>query len=230
MKYNHHKIDNFPKDASTWHKVKANVLFALGITKMTWRKPHLTRKDRRRARKIVRRGDIILVGAHRRLSSLAVHGVVTHSLLYIGKKRVIHAAGDGVEKADYRYLFKEYDTMIILRPRAAKQKDIQGAIDFAESQIGKPFDYDFEFEQESKKLFCSELVNKSYLAAGFETGFSDERRSVRDYLITPHHPSRFLEANFDVVFFSHSVIFKDGAYVLNPKIYNNKIVEYIQNE
>jgi len=227
MRYEHHKIDNFPKNATLWDKIKANVLFALGITKFTWRKPHLRRSDRRKALRIVKPGDVVLVGSHRRLSSWAIHGPVTHAVLYIGRKKIIHAAGDGVTDASFNFLFREYDTMLIVRPRKISKKHIKKIIAYAKSQIGKPFDYDFG--EHSQKVYCTKLVFDSFEKSGFDTGMIEAQKNHKELISEAMHPALFLEGNFDVQFHSKSIVHIKGEYFLNHKVYRNRLFEYLHN-
>lgn len=224
QKYTHHQITNFPPNATWFDRLKGNILFALGVTRFTFRRSYLNKADRKGLEKMVQPGDLILVGTHSRLSCFAIRGPVTHVLLCVEKRRVIHAMGDGVEETGLDFIFKIYDTFILLRPKNAPSDQIQEMITFARSQLGKPFDFDFEAGTE--KFFCSQLVNNSYHNAGFHTGVLNNEAS---YGVL--HPLHFVDGNFDVQLYSHSLVRdEDDKFKINPRVYKSKLLEFILNK
>lgn len=214
MHYERHIVRNFPKNYPFWKKVFANIIFYIGGTIIHHRKNLLSKQDIKKTGNILRPGDIILVGGLRRISSLIITGPVTHAMLYVGQNRVIHAVVDGVE-IDHMYdIFCEYDTIIVLRsieslhdPKQYSKK-IKKALSYAHKQLGKPFD--FEFSRDNKKLYCSELIYRSFKNAGLDTGFtiSEEQKSA--------HPLKFVNNHFQLLFLSH-----------NLKLVNGKIVSMV---
>lgn len=165
MNYKYHIIRNFPKGYPLWKKAVANILFFFGKTIIYRRKNKLTEKDFKKAIKVIKRGDVVLVGGLRRFSHFFIGNKVTHSLLYVGDNNLVHSIVDGVEKVCLKEIFSEYDTMIILRPMA-NEKVMDKVIKYAEKQIGKP--YDFEFKEDGEKFYCAELIKTSFEKAGFE--------------------------------------------------------------
>lgn len=221
MHYNYHLIKNFPKNYPFYKKILANLIFCIGRTIIHRRKNFLTKQDRAAAEKLLHRGDIVLVGGLRRFSSLIIKGPITHAMLYVGKKRFVHAVCDGVETDSLPTIFREYDTMIILRPkRGAKRSannlasgasaqgreegtlshstpssSLNKAINFALSKIGTPFD--FEFKRDKKKVYCSELIMEAYASAGIPTGIKNRNGQI--------HPHLFINSHFSVIFHSQSL-------------------------
>ena len=211
--YKHHLIKNFEKNASIFKKIFANIIFLIGVTKITWRKNNLTPQDYKNSLKIIQKGDVLLLGNHRRASGLFIRGSVTHASLYTGGGRVIHAISDGVVREKFRNFFSEYDTLAILRPKIKKGKKtfVKKAVSYARKQVGKPFDFFFASEQED--FFCSQLVNDAYQYAEFQTGLANHKKAQniinkKIKLLEVNralHPKEFFNGNFDTIFLSESL-------------------------
>ncbi|MAG60798.1 hypothetical protein CL619_03350 [archaeon] len=220
-----HLIHNFPKRYPLYKKIFANFIYVLGGIVIHHRKNSLTHKDIFRAKHRMYKGDIVLVGNLRELSSLAISGITTHAMLYLGRRRFVGAVGDGVSLSTWHHVATEYDVLIILRiPRYVKgrRRMIQEACLFAEKQLGKP--YDFFFESDYAKYFCTELVNSAFHHAKFHTGLSSVKPShnvlekIEKKIFSGTQalkPDKFLTSNFDIVFISHNLEYKDGKLHLN---------------
>ena len=127
--------------------------------------------------KLIKKGDIVLVGDFKPLSGLFMGKYFTHSLLYIGSNKCIHAGvTTGVRKILFKKIFKQYDTCMILRPNIKNYYNqvIEEAIEFAQRQIGKPFDFFLEDNDDS--YFCTNLINCSFSSAGFDTGIYNNKK------------------------------------------------------
>ena len=214
MHYEKHIIRNFPKNYPFWKKILANIAFFVFGTIIHNRKNLLNKKDIRRAKKLLKPGDIILVGGLRRLSSLVIKGPVTHSMIYLGNNRIIHAIADGVETDHLYEIFCEYDTMIILRsvenqlnPKSYRKK-IKKILAYAKSQIGKP--YDFEFKLSKKEFYCTELIYFAFKKGHLDSGLQIARKEM------PLHPLKFVNNHFQIIFLSH-----------NLKLLNGKIINMV---
>ncbi len=212
MHYEKHIIRNFPKNYPFWKKILANIAFFVFGTIIHHRKNLLNKKDIRQAKKILKKGDIILVGGLRRLTSLIIRGAVTHSMIYLGHNRIIHAIADGVE-IDHLYdVFCEYDTLAILRstdhhlnPKIYRKK-IEKVLEYAKSKIGKP--YDFEFKAGKKEFYCTELLYFSFKKARIDTGVQLTRKKL------PLHPSKFINNHFQIILLSHNLKLVNGEIVI----------------
>lgn len=211
----YHLITNFPKHYPFYKKIMANLIYFLTGIIIHPRKNLLSHKDLIKAKLVLRKGDIALLGNLRETSSIFIHGSVTHTALYMGYRKFIHAIGDGVEYVSLHHLFTEYDTMVLLRlPKKTKwrKKTIGVAIAYAKEQLGKP--YDFDFTKGVDKIFCTELVNESYQHAGHNTNLRTIGRiktfeeKILNYLSNASRalrPEQFMESNFDIVFLSHNL-------------------------
>ena len=209
--YRHHLIKNFDKDASIFKKIFGNIIFLIGVTKITRRENKLTPEDYKRALRVIRKGDIILTGNLRRASKLFIRGAVTHASFYTGNGRIVHAVSDGVTREKLKNFFSEFDTLAILRPQIKEDKKniIRKAVIYVRNQIGKPFD--FFFANGEKNFFCSQLVNDAYHHAEFHTGLKNHKNAQniieRNLLMISRalHPKEFFNGNFDTVFLSESL-------------------------
>lgn len=116
----------------------------------------------------LQRGDIILTRRNGYVSNYFIPGYWTHSALYIGtsgKKyikndhAVIEALSEGITCRSLKESL-QVDAFIILRPCITKIK-IDKAINNAFDHIGKPYDFDFDFNT-LDKVSCTELIYLSY--------------------------------------------------------------------
>jgi hypothetical protein len=216
-----HLIHNFPRNYPWYKKAFANFVYIISGLVIHHRKNQLTHLDIIHARRKIRKGDVILVANYRELSSIAIKGIATHAMLYLGKRRFIGAEGDGVTISTWHHLHTEYDVMIVLEvPQYIenRKKVIKEACIFAEEQIGKP--YDFFFEGDYAKYFCTELVNTAFHHAKYHTGIATIKptykflEKIEKKMFTSGikalKPDEFLKANFNIKFLSHNLEYKKG--------------------
>jgi hypothetical protein len=207
----YHLIRNFPKRFSYFKRILGNIIFFILVTKVTLRKNHLAIADYLAAKDLIKAGDVILAGGFRSVSHFFMGKFFTHSLLYAGGGECIHASADGVDTITLEELFTEYDTLIILRPEISSEagKIVGQVVDFARSQIGKPFDFYLEHHNDS--YFCTQLVKKSFDAAGFDVGVGVQPKIRQDFLWIFWRIRRalraddFLRGNFTKIFISEGL-------------------------
>ena len=116
-------------------------------------KGHQTRK----AMDIIEPGCILLRGYSCYLDGFLIPGKFSHSAIYIGKNKVIHAVAEGVEEIDI-IDFLRCDRMCILKPKDHIAAEY--AIKKAKSFLGTP--YDFNFKDGLDALYCHELTANCY--------------------------------------------------------------------
>ena len=104
-------------------------------------------------------GDIVLRVYKHNIIRNIIPGFYSHAGLYTGKNTIIHSVGEGVIETNL-YDFSQCDGLAIVRPKVTK-KDIKNAIQYAKNQLGKQYDYFFEFDNEST-YSCTELVYWAY--------------------------------------------------------------------
>lgn len=215
------RIKQFPKNYPWYKRWFATVAFNVAGTIIFPRKNLLSEEDIKTAKKTLKKGDILLLGNLRTIFSSILNDPVTHSALCMNNaKDVVHSIAKGTVVDSLQTILTTYDTIVILRiPKQTphKKKCITHAIRFAKKRIGQP--YNFYFEEKETCLFCSALINKSYLQAGYETGvktFESEMElmnlvkiKIPDF-VNAIRPVNFINSNFEVVFHSHNIEIKDG--------------------
>lgn len=104
-------------------------------------------------------GDILLHRTNYLLSNAFIPSFWTHAMIYDGKGSMIESTAYKVKKRPWKKAAIA-DYLCVLRPNcnsSTKKK----AVEFANAQIGKPYDFNFDFLSD-KGFVCSELVVKAY--------------------------------------------------------------------
>ena len=104
-------------------------------------------------------GDIVLRMYKHKLTQGIIPGFYSHAGLYIGDNTIIHSIKDGVVKTTV-YDFSKCDGLAIIRPKATDE-NIAEAIRYANEQVGKAYDYFFDFDNE-ETYSCTELIYWAY--------------------------------------------------------------------
>lgn len=102
--------------------------------------------------KTVRPGDLILRRYAHYLDGVFIPGKYSHTGIYIGKGKMIHAVSEGVCYTDILE-YVRCDGIAILRPRSGQVRAIQRAKDYVDQKIK----YDFDFKDGDTYLYCHEL-------------------------------------------------------------------------
>ncbi len=183
-----------------------NLLYQIGVTRWNPRKNYLTQTEYNQVSTQVQLGDIVLVGQYRRLSSLFIRGVFTHSLVYVGDGTCVHAYAKGVEKIKFIDLFSEYDTMAIVRVPGLNTIQQEVITTFLERRLGEPYDFWFE-AKDPQAWFCSELTCAAFIAA-------DIRLDACAALAALPSPNNLYHGALEVVFTSSRVVESDKQLTL----------------
>jgi len=173
-----------------FYKVDAAVSTWIGDTKYLPRDPTITHQRVAQMTQVLKPGDILLERENWFLSNLFLPGFWKHGIIYVGTAddlramgldtnpivarhlarfakpdqhgylpRVVEAISDGVVMNTMEEA-TDADYICALRPRLAPEQ-IKEAIIKAFSYIGRPYDFQFDFQTEDK-LVCSELVYRCY--------------------------------------------------------------------
>ncbi len=207
----YHLVDNFPKDISIFRRILGNIIFFIFITKVTRRKNHLIKDDYVSSKALIKKGDIILVGGFRAISGIFMGKFFTHSLLYIGDNKCIHADADGVDLLPFEELFGQYDSLLILRPQIKNnyEQTIEKVINLAEQQIGKA--YNFYFERREDRYICTELIVSVFKKTGVDLGVGPKKRDKKDWFRVFSRIKKaikaddFLKGNLEMIFVSRRI-------------------------
>ena len=217
-----HWIDNFPKGYPWYNKIKANLIYFFGGIIIYPRNNFLSKEDILQTKKVLKKGDVLLLGNLEESSVLFIGSPLTHTGIYAGGREVVWGVGDGIKIASLYKVFTDYDTLVILRlPKRVKKRRrfIRKAVRFAKDQVNKPFDFDFA-KNNKKSFFCSQLVNEAYRCSGYNTGLISTRSCFikkDDKIHKILHPHDFLTGKFKIVFVSHNLKIKNKKPILIEK-------------
>jgi len=177
----------------TAYSVQSNVAEYMGDTRIVSRAPFVTLEQIEAIESRLQPGDILLERRNWYLSNPFLPGFWPHAALYVGRledlkrlgiadhpavqrrlaeylragpdgraKTVIEAVSEGVVLNSLTHSMHA-DYVAVLRPRVG-QRQIATAIVRAFANLGKPYDFNFDFE-DATKLVCSQVVYLSYADA-----------------------------------------------------------------
>lgn len=177
----------------TVYSMQSGVAEYLGDTRIVSRAPFITAKQIESIESRLQPGDILLERRNWYLSNPFLPGFWPHAALYVGRledlkrlgiadhpavqkhlaeylraapdgraKTVIEAVSEGVLLSSLTHS-TQADYVAVLRPRVG-QRQIATAIVRAFANLGKAYDFNFDFEDTSK-LVCSQVVYLSYADA-----------------------------------------------------------------
>lgn len=140
-------------------------------------------------------GDIFLRRVDECTANLLIPGFWGHAALYVGNGEIIDAVGDGVRRVSVQRFFEEGDHAMVMRPKDLTEEQFDRMNAYAEQQIGKPYDFDVD-NQDDSRFLCTELVAK-VLKAGYGKDFVEEN------LFGGVAPEQFMrKQDFDLVWTS----------------------------
>jgi uncharacterized protein YycO len=123
-------------------------------------------------------GSVVLTHTDYNLANLLIPGYWDHATLVADGRHVVEAVGEGVRLKTFEELLAHCDDICILEPTFADAAMMSRAVDNALGQLGRPYDFDFDYRLEGDEAFyCSELVWWSYdqackpLVAPFQPGY-----------------------------------------------------------
>lgn len=204
------------------------------------RKNLLSKPDIRNLKKHLRSGDILLLGNLRTVFSSVMPAPVTHVAVAENKSKIIHSTPHGVEEMLMKEVFTNYDTAVLLRPRATIMQRVQ-TIKYAKSKIGKP--YNFLFEDSRDSAFCSAFANKALLKSGITTGLKnfdkdqplfkidliEEVKLEKFDIQSALRPSDFLKGEFDIKYISHNLQYDKKEDKLHFSEHEKNLNAFISN-
>jgi hypothetical protein len=121
--------------------------------------------DTRHAMHSLRAGDLIQRGYSSYLDGIFIPGKFSHTGIYVGDGKVIHAIAEGVVQCDIiDYL--RCDRFCILRLVSGDKALAEAAVERAKKYAGMKTQYDFNFEEVvpvlDNRLYCHELAAACY--------------------------------------------------------------------
>ena len=179
-----------PSD-STWYRAKKEVI--LTFTGVNY-DPHAAKLGPDAAKKmleVLKPGDVILRRTDSTTSNWFIPGYWGHAALYAGDGKIVDAVTHDVREVGLEKFCTEGDAVIVVRPKGLEPRQVAEAIAYARQQIGKPYDFDLDFEDESR-FSCTELVETALAKA---TGKGWGERNLADGIA----PKDFLNDRFKFV-------------------------------
>jgi len=115
----------------------------------------------------------------------------SHASIYEGEESVVeattfHSSGNGVVRTAAPLFLSGRKTVCVIRPAYRSNDDKNAALCWIRQQMGKPFDFCFNLEDDST-MYCSKLVAKAMNIAGF--GVNIKKNFGRE----GHTPDAFLQ-------------------------------------
>lgn len=122
-------------------------------------------EETRDAMAVLKPGDIVLRKYIHYLDGYFIPGKYSHSSIYVGDNKIIHAVAAGVEYIDV-IDFLRCDSFCILRQD--NEEIATKAVEFAKKAEEERAKYDFDFSSDNDDYYCHELVATSYADLGIE--------------------------------------------------------------
>lgn len=139
----------------------------------------------RQAMDLLKPGDIVLRRYRMYLDGWFIPGKYSHTGVYVGDGKIIHAVAEGVSKIDV-IDFLRCDGFCILRQ--GDTDNALNAVEYVKSVLGQKGQYDFDFNDENGTWYCHELGALAYSTCNIE------KKSARilGFKVAP----RYLAASF----------------------------------
>ncbi|MCE1246751.1 MAG: hypothetical protein LWY06_08915 [Firmicutes bacterium] len=129
--------------------------------------PKFSEKEVEKMLAVMKPGDIITETDNsypgwQFLEKLVFNSDYTHAAIYEGDGKFLEATsgnadGIGVKRNELREFLTGRQSVEIIRPPYNSEADVKAALDHSRSQLGKPYDGDFNL-QDGNAIYCAELV------------------------------------------------------------------------
>jgi hypothetical protein len=154
-----------PKEESLWFQTKRAVM------KVLCNLPFFRFNERTAPEKApqdlvsqLKPGDVLLRRTEGTSGNLFIPSWWKHAAVYTGDGYVVEATFDGVKKTPIDKFFAEGDHVMALRAKSMTPEMQAQASAYAEAQVGKPYDFDVNFDDDAR-LSCTELADQAVNAA-----------------------------------------------------------------
>lgn len=180
-------------EESLWYKIKKTV--ALALSGIGIDHTHaLTKEQADTAQAQMKPGDVLLRRVDYTSANMIIPGFFGHAAVYVGNGTIIDATTHGVRKISVEDFFAEGDHAMVIRPKNLTEDEAKKAVQYAENQVGKVYDYDLD-ANDDQRFTCTELVASTLKAA---TG----KNFAEVNLLGGISPDDFKNQNFESVWTS----------------------------
>lgn len=150
---------------SLWYRLKKQIISFFSNLNLGKREVHGVTAEM--AAKILPKllpGDILLRRTDGSSGNLFIPSWWKHAGVYVGDGEAVDAVFKGIGKDSVKKFLTEGDSIMILRPKNLTPEQREAVADYAKRQVGKPYDFDFDFLDEARQS-CTELANNALRAA-----------------------------------------------------------------
>lgn len=149
---------------SAWYRFKKTVIDFFSNINIGKREVHgVTADMAAKVRPQLRPGDILLRRTEGTSGNYFIPSWWKHAGVYVGDGQVVDAAFKGIGKGSFKSFMTEGDSIMIVRPKNLSTQQREAVADYAKRQVGKPYDFDFDFLDEARQS-CTELANHALKA------------------------------------------------------------------
>ncbi len=159
-------VKRFREKASWYERLFGHFLLIAGNIRIAPRRNLLRRKEYSIMAGKLQVGDLVFAGSKREISRFFMRGDLSHTLIYLGKKKLIHSSvEEGVTKILLKKLFSKYDFLVAYRHAAFTKENEKEMMKFFKKSRGKAYDFRF-LEGNEKEFSCTKFVELAYREAG----------------------------------------------------------------
>ena len=134
------------------------ILKKVGKVHMPYSRKLITGDDYYRLKERMISGHILVSFTRGELTNVLIPGGWSHIAMYVGKDRVIEAVGKGVVETSLVDFVMTKDYVACVSPTFCTPWKMIEAAELAETQIGKPYDYGFDWQIGNQEAFyCAEF-------------------------------------------------------------------------
>lgn len=149
---------------TTWYRFKKKVIDFFSNINFAKREVHLvTNEMAERVAPKLRPGDILLRRTDGTSGNFFIPSWWKHAGVYTGQGEVVEAVFKGIEKNSFKRFMTEGDSIMIVRPKNLSTQQREAIATYAIGQVGKPYDFDFNFADELRQS-CTELASHAVKA------------------------------------------------------------------
>lgn len=149
---------------SAWYRLKKSIISFFSNIDIGKREVHgVTAGMAERTLPKMMPGDILLRRTEGSSGNLFIPSWWKHAGVYVGNDEVVDAVFKGIEKGSFNKFLTDGDSVMIVRPKNLNAQQRQAIADYANRQVGKPYDFDFDFLDEARQS-CTELANHAVKA------------------------------------------------------------------
>lgn len=149
---------------STWYRLKRGFIDL--VSNLNYNKAEVHAVTEEMAVKVqprLKAGDILLRRTEGTSGNWFIPSWWKHAGVYVGDGQVVDATFHGIHKRSFKSFMTEGDHVMIVRAKNLSTEQRQSIANYAEHQIGKPYDFDFDFVDEARQS-CTELANHAVKA------------------------------------------------------------------